>query len=1535
MLGSASTQQLFASANSIAVVPNVWAEWNYNNFIQPEITSSSATAQKSNGGELLSGLWNNVSTWDTTDVSLSLATSGGKTSISDTSGSSTLLAQITSNTGYGQITSPYKTQQTGSNFYKIVFYVKTYGTTITSGYPSLITSGSVTNVTSPGTSSVYYKVVGVSSNNNKIGMDTITNLDLITASNVTSNVSNVTLKWKSDPNAASYQIYKSFNKNSSYVYSGNTPSASYVDKVGKVGSAYAPSTFKPSVEITTSVIGSDTNGNLIDLVYYVKSSDFEKGQLTKKSNSIEASTDLWKRVEVWVAYPYNLANKSTIQWKSQISLSLRSSVVQSQVLISEIKAYPITEQDFYLNEYYPTESAFHPYRPGEALGNILLSNSDKTIKNYTIKPSTKPVSFGFKNPTTYSSSESTSPYIQILPSTFDKFKYYITPPDSGANWLYGQYNKNISINKIVLKMNNAVTSLRSGLIVLYCSDNTIKTINLTNLFSNSGYNALYYDGANWSTNAWTSPPKLTASGTLQNTLSINAIAFAAGTPIPINSKIDKLAHIVELSPRLEVDLSDYLISYDITKQLSFENKNGFPFSYINSNSGNLTLSNIPVYSNTGAATTVFENGSKNSPFYGLLRQGVKLTGFLTNPSFSTDLTEKIPLFYMYSDSWSTNDIDTVSINMFDALKAVTQSAESPAYACENNDLFSIVTDLFAIVGFSDYDYDSLKYICENSFSTNNFWYDQQKTIFDNLQELFVVHQIGAFIDEYGILRFKSLYNTMNEVKSSNFATNFAITDISSSAGNYVSYIPNIVLGSFNEQVQPKIGKIVLRYTVPKKFGSTDINSNNGKLQKYNKFSESMQQVWQEQDEVGLASFELDTSLLSSDSYMQINTNSVYGSNPRQYLSGFEGEIFVGNEIVGYSGMEYIFHPFNSTDQQYTISKIVKNEYDIQDGISKVLDMYSPGPGVSKQVEFYTNGKVFNLERGKYGTPVSDHYSSDKTPGITTKFDAIHLNSGLQNFGSILGLISTNTWINSREQALTPAPKFLPDSLLLSAGKQNYRAVIPLSFNNTTYSTSYGNLQPYNFFAIDFQIPISGKDNLQNTTSQTNLTGKTTKTKPKDTSNWKYNKKKKIYEQTTTFNRNKDFEFGMFFNLYQYSPGSTGVFSATTPTTFKNTPYFVSISNSSKQKTPQCLLSVYYFDSLGVQKYLMKNKAITNIMDGQDSDVSKQPVGWHRLSFYVQDNHGLKIAIDNELVAVISGTSVPAINNGVFGVFARSLEDSISVINVKIKEIYADVVQDENKKQIDIEAFDISSRYHFTSTPYLNNIIRNVQNENLSFLWQAKPQVRGLKIYDAINYTTSPIDPETAFIFPHIYGSTSVAGRTNEQSETLGPVINSDLQKSNLFTTPFNAKFALANNTNEIVYISNPKNKNDIQPLFIKARNQEMSQERIKQRITDPSNQSNSIELQSRWINQESDLNKLLSLLSKSLETFYSTYTINLFGNPLIQVGDYAKLTYSLKRIGYDNADTTVTPVYCLVTDVKQSFSGGVGETQLTINPMIT
>jgi len=45
MLGSSLTQALFASANSIAIIPKLWAEWNYNSFVQPYVVTSSSASK--------------------------------------------------------------------------------------------------------------------------------------------------------------------------------------------------------------------------------------------------------------------------------------------------------------------------------------------------------------------------------------------------------------------------------------------------------------------------------------------------------------------------------------------------------------------------------------------------------------------------------------------------------------------------------------------------------------------------------------------------------------------------------------------------------------------------------------------------------------------------------------------------------------------------------------------------------------------------------------------------------------------------------------------------------------------------------------------------------------------------------------------------------------------------------------------------------------------------------------------------------------------------------------------------------------------------------------------------------------------------------------------------------------------------------------------------------------------------------------------------------------------------------------------------
>jgi len=91
-----------------------------------------------------------------------------------------------------------------------------------------------------------------------------------------------------------------------------------------------------------------------------------------------------------------------------------------------------------------------------------------------------------------------------------------------------------------------------------------------------------------------------------------------------------------------------------------------------------------------------------------------------------------------------------------------------------------------------------------------------------------------------------------------------------------------------------------------------------------------------------------------------------------------------------------------------------------------------------------------------------------------------------------------------------------------------------------------------------------------------------------------------------------------------------------------------------------------------------------------------------------------------------------------------------------------------------------------------------------------------------------------------------------------------------------------------------------------------------------------IELNADWVGSEKEIDGMMELLSKSANTFYTDISISIFGNPLIQVGDFVKLVYTLKRIGTDSSK----PLICLVTSVSQGFSEGLSETQLTIKPII-
>ena len=1499
MLGSSVTQQLFASANSIAVIPQVNAEWNYNSFLQPYVVTSHSASQ------ILPANFNSTASWSIAPVNsvingaVTATASGiGITALSDPTASAlyfTINKKIENNTGSAsgliasRAESKFITLASPENkglFYKFIFYVKVANTTYTDGFPNLILGSTVSKtVSSAGTKAFNYRVVGIGSNGQTLGPDINNNTDLVTA--LSTGTGSITLSWTTDRNAAAYRIYRSFNSNDTS-FRSTTAGNTFVDDLSAcVSESFAPATFSPHINISPQIVVNGDTASAVQVAQYIKSTNNSTGQLERNIGSIEAVPDVWKRVEIWFGTPADSNIKI-----SQVKLvfDMVTEHESAAVMVDNIELYQITEHDFFLNDYFPTESIFKPYRPGEALLNNLLPSSDRAVNKFTTASSTRPVSYGIKSPQIYVAKEYLSPKMQILPSTYDKFKYYIS--DAAQRSIQAQYNSYLSVNKIVLKYDATFNSIASGSVTLYTGATNTKTVLQLGSasFNSNGLTTLYYDGTGWSTSSWSSPPRLTASGTLQNVLTqVRGISFTAGSMTTNtnfssgfvdNSDFAKL-HIIELSPRLEIDISDVLEGYNIQKDLTAGNTNGFPLSYINSNGGSIELSNIPFYQTSGYGATIFENLSKNATFYGLMRQGVKFSGFLKNTSFSTDLIENVPQFVMYANSWDINDIGNVSVELFDITKLFAQTTESPAYFAQHSDLFTIVTTMFNIVGFSDYDYDSLKNICATSTRTTNFWYDESKTIFQNIQDLFIVHQIGAFIDEYGVLRFKSLSQIFNQFNNSNFSADLCITDVSSSVSpttGSVRYISNIIPDSYHETISEKIGKIIAKFKIARDSNSTDVDQQNqNNIQaNYNTISDSKPAAWTGDAHYALPSFALNDDLNVNDNYMYVNP-AIILNNPRTNVANFEGDLFVGNEIVGYSGMEYVFYPTNNNN--IYVTKIVRSGADIDEGVNAVKNISTASNVTS--VRYNTTGRFVGLQRGKYGTPISNHRKlSDSLIASTFDLYSYYPQDGSALYASaVVGAGSTAGMVKATNQGMYMTA-FNKNQYMMLAAK----------------STNVGQ----NLYAIDFSVPTAVK------TSGTY--GRKTYVRNAVTG-------AKLNVSGKPYTDQHDLAVGIFFNMDAPTVYSTNFDGAT---------HFIEIFSKQEYQNygdVKYYLSLYAIINNQKTSLISTNPiSINNVFDGEQ----------HRLAVFV--NAGwISVAIDNKVVLQSQSRFFKNLSGRKFGAYVRALEDQ--GVKIGIDEIYADTVLPIDGNSVSAREYPIESRYYFFTKNYLNNIVNNIPNYNPSFLFQGFPQVRGIKIYD-VKHSTAPIYAGTAEIIPVEYGSQAVASETNAQAGILGPIIKNDLMYSDLNTNPFRSKFAVVNNTNQLVYLEAVNSENTHVPIHILAKHQKLTDEQTIERVVDP-NQTLSVEMQTDWVSSRAEIEKILDMLARTSSSFYNDLTISVFGNPLVQVGDFVKLTYSLKRLGYDPADSSVQPVICLVTSVSQGFSGGVSDTNLVLKPIIT
>jgi len=1273
----------------------------------------------------------------------------------------------------------------------------------------------------------------------------------------------------------------------------------YQDDLTIAATSIAPPSYGSFNFYMSPSIKLSKNGNYLESTkYFTRMLDQESKTPVVVSNSVEIDGAEYQMIEVFFGSEDDYDTM-------ELDINLTTATTGARMLFSKPEIFKIDSWNFMNWEYFPIESPFYPNRPGEALLNPFLPSKDRTVTLPNSSSVAKPVSNVFYN--TNSFAKIGYPYKQSILSKYNRFKYYLSDNDpvKDSTVIRAQYNDYLNINKLIVKASNALVDMTttSGSVKLLGPGNAVlNTIAWgSGDFDSSGVMVLYYDGANWSTSRGTwNPPKLTDSGILQNvSASVTGVVFIHnGATVAsnranrlysaVNKKPEIRSHIIEISPRLEIDISDLIETFTTTKAIDNQDSvAGFPLGYMNANTGGLDIHNIPVIKNT-FPFTMFDQVSENATFANLMRQNVKFTVMMVSPSL--DFTDEIPFMTMYSDSWNVSGLDKVSVNLFDMAKGKMMAMEDPDYFAWEEDLYSTVTNLLDFSGISDYDNDAIKRILLNkSNKTSYFWCEKKGNVFDTLKSLFVSQQIGAAFDEYGVMRFFDLDDIISRYTGKKFTPDFAITDVPlkiTTANGPITYESNIMQNSYNPTMDSKVGKIIVQYRVANKNISVDTSQSNNTRK-----TTADMAAWQQKDDLGLPDSFIARTVNARDNSMFATPALAWSPGIVHILGGYSGYGFVGGELISWNGLEFSFTPKLSPDagQLQSISRVLFSD---KDADVIVQDILASNPDIVT-VDYAFTGKVTGVARGQKFTSVRNHYMYDDGKNIPTGyvsptddsltqyFDKISISgvtpsaSSTSLGGNVITFDKNVASIIVRRQEHTSTRK--PSVLLAKGGGEIGDPRVP-------YTASKFKFFSTKFVAPDFTKNHFGRD-----------------------------------DETILL------EVGFYIG-HQESPLMVGIRN-------NGKHSFVALNDFSRTTTkPYKGAAHNQRDSAASSKLA----SVNNVFDGKE----------HRLSIKLDDSE-LTVWVDNELAGTWNlctprGSSFSRPKRTNWGVYVDNLSKKngpnaggrplSDAYHVNITEMYA--VDDALGKH----DYGINPKrntfHHWRTQKFLDLLLeKNVNAEPNYYFWSGpKIPLHGAHFYEDQEFNTAPAQP---FSLVSLYTGYNPGG-TKGKASTLSTVLPwRDVTISSIYANPFRFSLGIVNKSNQLVFIASADNKieeGSVPNIQLNGAVFVPGEQATLEKVINAANVNNSITLTTDWIQSEENARQLIDRASRLANTFNVQIDLDIFGNPLIQVGDICQFVYTLKGIGYDPENQGVIPKYYLVKSVKQDFTGGL-KTSISMRPM--
>jgi hypothetical protein len=525
----------------------------------------------------------------------------------------------------------------------------------------------------------------------------------------------------------------------------------------------------------------------------------------------------------------------------------------------------------------------------------------------------------------------------------------------------------------------------------------------------------------------TSPVKFTNSSDGLSTY--REFDYIDGLRIVVDTmtRSDSVFDLIELSPRLAVDLSTKTTDFSITKTASDLGISGLPVGQLLASNGSLRLFDYDQAFNLNNENSIIKNYITKNIQIKMYEVIINVDGY----------DYFVPMKTMYTEGFPESNTDNrqVSLKLRDMF-SYFESLTAPQTLATNASLTSAVSMLLDSIGFSNYVFK--RTVGEKDPIIPYFFIPPDKTVAQVLNELAVSTQTAMFFDEYNNFVMMSKNYILPE--ESQRSTDFVLSGSKDSVDDGVvenkitkTKLANIISISSQNSDIFNDGSInyKTRY-IQKTYGSIKQASVIDKEKTWiykpallwevagDQNTKSINDQAKSQSSYVLGAIPMNSSLSSS---VPSVINNVVVNNTMDlgegvyWLSRYNGYFYSNSEIIKYDAVEYSVTGYGNVwindvlEYQNYFSKLGHNGKIYPTGLVRIYSVpnYQTVGGVVK----LKNGAVSKHGRGQFGTPVVEHVA-----GLNPYWTSNESVRGCSMRSELLFSLADPTSIDAQTESLT-------------------------------------------------------------------------------------------------------------------------------------------------------------------------------------------------------------------------------------------------------------------------------------------------------------------------------------------------------------------------------------------------------------------------------------------------------------------------------------------------------------------------------------